>query len=72
MFVPLNRSYKRSGSSLRNEFPGLQMTVPTDSLVLLKLGCEVIKKNKSFLERAEALQKTGSDEMASQDGVEGS
>lgn len=45
------------------------MKVSTKCLGFTKLGCEIAKKNKSLVEEKEALQKTFTDENASDEGV---
>lgn len=54
----------------RNELPGLQMTVPSDSLGIIEFACEVIEKNKSLVEEVEVLQNTDSDEKSVLEGFE--
>lgn len=54
---------------LRNELSGIQVTVPTDILRLVKFVRKVIKKNNSPVEEFEALQNTVTDEKASRTSV---
>lgn len=57
---------KKEWELLRDEFPALQMTVPTVSLRVVKFGREVILKNKSLVEEIRVLRKTGTGEQAVQ------
>lgn len=55
---------------LTNELSVFPMTVPSDSLGLVRFGCEVIKKNKCLVEDVEVSQKVATDEKESQEIVE--
>lgn len=61
---------KKEWELLRNELPGLQITVPTSSLGLVKSGRKFIKRCKSLLEDVEALHMTVTDEKTARTGVE--
>lgn len=67
--VPPNQSYRRI-RGLREELPGLQITVLSKSVRLLKFERELIMKNKSIAEELEASQRTVSDEKVARDDVE--
>lgn len=56
ILMPSSRSYK-NWVILQDEMPGLQTTAPNDSLKPLKLGREVITKNKSSLGQICALRR---------------
>lgn len=47
----------------------MQMSVPTDTLELLKFWTEIMKKNKPVAEVVEALQKIVTDEKSSPQAV---
>lgn len=55
---------------LRNELPGLHMTVSAERLGLVMFECKVIKKNRSLVEDIEILQKTFAEKKAFWEGIE--
>lgn len=50
----VNPKLRNKRGLFQNELPGLQMTVWSDNLELVKYGLEVIKQNTSLFEEVEA------------------
>lgn len=48
---------------MHGELPRLKRTVPTDSLDLMKSGCEVIAKAEALVKEVGMVQKTATDEQ---------
>lgn len=64
------RELQKKWGLFKDELRGLQMTVPTYRLILVKFVRDAIKKNESLVEEVEALPKMVTDEKAEGEGIE--